>query len=116
MRFAADENVNIHIVSGLLDLYPTIDVVRVQDSGLSGEDDPAVLEWAAAEGRILLTHDLATMPRHASDRLGAGEPMSGLFLIPQNRRVRDVIDDLLLIAECSLDHEWDGQIVYIPLR
>jgi predicted nuclease of predicted toxin-antitoxin system len=36
---------------------PDIDIIRVQDVGLSGEDDPIVLEWAAQEGRILLTHD-----------------------------------------------------------
>lgn len=31
------------------------DVSRVQEAGHSGEDDPPILEAAAAEGRILMT-------------------------------------------------------------
>ena len=115
VRFAADENLNIHIVIGLLEREPTIDIVRVQDSRLAGADDPSVLEWAAGEDRILLTHDVTTMPRHASNRLEAGLPMPGLFLILQNHRIGEVIENLLLTAEGSLDNEWDGQIRYLPL-
>jgi hypothetical protein len=55
------------------------------------------------------------MPGYASHRLDAGQPMSGLFLIPQGSSIRDVIEDLLLIAECSLDDEWEGRIEYLPL-
>ena len=31
-------------------------IVRVQDVGLSGADDLTILQWAAEQGRILLTH------------------------------------------------------------
>jgi predicted nuclease of predicted toxin-antitoxin system len=57
MKFLADENFDNSIVRGLMRRQPDIDIIRVQDVGLSGEDDPIVLEWAAKEGRILLTHD-----------------------------------------------------------
>lgn len=46
--------------------------MRVQDAGLSGSDDPTVLEWAAQEGRVLLTHDVATITHHAYERVRAG--------------------------------------------
>jgi predicted nuclease of predicted toxin-antitoxin system len=61
LRFAADENFNNNIIRGLLRRQPELDIVRVQDVGLRGADDPTVLEWAAQEGRILLTHDVATI-------------------------------------------------------
>ena len=115
LRFAADENLNIHIVTGLLFRNPSVDIVRVQEAGLAGSDDPSVLEWAAGAGRVLLTHDVTTMPMYASERLDAGLPMPGLFLILQDLQVGEVIEDLLLIAEGSLDDEWDGQIRYLPL-
>ncbi len=115
VRFAADENLNIHIVTGLIERNPTVDIVRVQEAGIAGSDDPSVLEWAAGEGRVLLTHDVTTMPRYASNRHEAGLPMPGVFLIPQNRRIGDVIESLLLIAEFSFENEWDGQIRYLPL-
>lgn len=61
IRFLPDENVNGKIVRGLRARQPDVDMIRVQDTELSGVDDPAVLEWAAKEGRILLTHDLDTI-------------------------------------------------------
>lgn len=40
LRFAADENFNADIVRGLRRRLPELDIVRVQDVGLSGADDP----------------------------------------------------------------------------
>ena len=95
IRFAADENFNANIISGLLERDASIDVVSAQDAGLSGAEDPTVLEWAASEKRVLLTHDVATMPRFAADRLVAGLPMPGLFLISQSRPILEIIEEIL---------------------
>jgi predicted nuclease of predicted toxin-antitoxin system len=65
MRLAADENFNNDIVRGLLRRKPDLDIIRIQEAGLSGATDPVVLEWAAAENRLLLTHDVTTITRHA---------------------------------------------------
>jgi predicted nuclease of predicted toxin-antitoxin system len=62
VRFVADENFNRRIVTGLLPRIEDLDLVRVQDVGLAGGDDPTVLGWAAEHGRVLLTHDAATIP------------------------------------------------------
>jgi hypothetical protein len=32
---------------------PDLNIVRVQDAGLSGADDPTVLERAAQQGRVI---------------------------------------------------------------
>jgi hypothetical protein len=40
LRLAADENFNNNIVRGLLRRLPHLDIVRVQDTGVSGADDP----------------------------------------------------------------------------
>jgi len=68
LRLAADENFNYDIVRGVLRRNPEVDIVRIQDVALSGTDDPTVLEWAAREGRFLLTHDVATMTRSTLTR------------------------------------------------
>jgi hypothetical protein len=52
LRFLADENFDGRIVAGLLRQAPTLDLVRVQDVGLSGVDDPTVLEWASTESGV----------------------------------------------------------------
>jgi hypothetical protein len=115
LRLAADENFNNNIVRGLLRRNPALDIVRIQDVGLSGVDDPQVLNWAAQEGRILLTHDVTTMTQHAYERIQAGLPMPGLFEVSRAVSVGRAIEDILLLAECSLDGEWEGQIRYLPL-
>ena len=44
LRLAADENFNSDIVRGLVRRKPDLDIVRVQDAGLSGAVDTAVLD------------------------------------------------------------------------
>lgn len=115
LRFAADENFNNVILRGLKRRRPTLDVVRVQDAGLAGADDPAVLEWAASEGRILLTHDVATMIRYAYDRVRAGQLMPGVCEVQRRVPIGQAIEELLLIAECSTADDWETQVFYVPM-
>ncbi len=116
LRLVADENFNYDIVRGILRRNPGADIVRVQEVGLSGADDPSVLEWAAREGRILVTHDVATMTRYAYERVRANESMPGVFEVSRSVPVGLAIEEILLIIECSLEGEWEGQVRYLPLR
>jgi len=115
LKFLADENFHGAILQGLLHRNPQIDVVRAQDIGLTGADDPALLARAAAEGRILLTHDVATVTAFAYDRVRAGLPMPGVFEVNLDASMSRLLDDLLILAECSLEGEWEGQVRYLPL-
>jgi predicted nuclease of predicted toxin-antitoxin system len=115
MKFLADENFDNTIIRGLLRRKPSVDVVRVRDVGLAGEDDPTVLEWAAQENRILLSHDVATITRYAYERIAAGQPMTGVIEVTFDASIGRVIEDLLLILDCSLEGELEGQIYYLPL-
>ena len=99
LRFAADENFNGDIVRGLLRRNPKVDIVRVQDVGLSGADDPSVPQWAAEQGRIIVTHDISTLAKHAFDRIAAGQPMPGVFEVRSLASLGQAIDDLILLAE-----------------
>lgn len=116
LRFAADENLKGDIFDGLLRRKPELDILRVQDAGLLGANDPKVLAWAADAGRVLLTHDINTLPGFAYDRVLAGHPMPGVFAIRQSLPIGNVIEDLLFLAECSRDGEWEGQVLFLPLR
>lgn len=103
------------IVRGLLRRRPDLDLVRVQDVGLLGHDDPTVLEWAAQEGRILLTHDRATIPDFAYERINDGNVMSGVFVIGNRYPVGQAIEEILLLVLCSNAEEWEGVVCYLPL-
>lgn len=116
LSFLADENFNNNIIRGILRRRPEIDIVRVQDVGLSGAGDPAVLEFAAKTGRVLLTHDVSTITRYAYDRVTEGQSMPGVFEVGKHVPIATAIDDLILIAEVSFEGEWEAQVRYLPLR
>jgi hypothetical protein len=115
VRLLADENFNGRIVRALLLGTHGLDLVRVPDVGLSGADDQRVLEWAAKEGRVLLTHDHKTIPKHAYERVAAGLAMPGVFVADPYLAVQQAVEDILLIVECSEQNEWAGQVRYLPL-
>lgn len=116
LRLAADEDFNNRILRGLVRRQPELDVVRVRDAVPRVSTDPEVLAWAAAEGRVLLTHDVTTMTKHAYDRIAAGLPMPGVFEVGQAFPVGQAIEEILLLAEYSIEGEWEGQVRFLPLR
>lgn len=75
-----------------------------------------MLQWAASNDRVLLTHDVRTMTRFAFDRVAAGLAMPGVFEVRRGSAMAEVIDDIILIATCSEEGEWEGQVRYLPLE
>lgn len=82
---------------------------------MSGASDEVVLEFAARENRVLLTHDAHTMPLHAFERIVAGQPMPGVVVCGQDISIRSAIDDIILLDDASNPGEWDDLVVYLPL-
>lgn len=115
LRFAADESLNARILRGLLRQIPDLDIMRIQDTDLSGADDRAVLQWAADTGRVLLTHDVKTITRWAYDRIEAGEPMPGVVEVGQDIPVGAAIEDLVLLATAGVPEDCEQRIIYLPL-
>ena len=48
--------------------------------------------------------------------LVGGKSMPGVFEISRKTPIREIIEDILLLAECSLEREWEGQVLYLPLK
>jgi len=42
--------------------------------------------------------------------------MPGVFEVGTNLPVQTVVDDILLLTECSEAGEWEGQVRYLPLH
>jgi uncharacterized protein DUF5615 len=102
LRLLADENLDYDLVRGALRRRPALDVVRAQEVGLSGFNDPDILAWAAKETRVVLTHYVKTMIRFGHGRITAGSSMAGLFIVHQKgAALSKVIDDLLLLDDCT---------------
>lgn len=115
VRLLSDENLHGNVIRGLRNHHPEIDLVRDQDVGLEGAEDPVILEWAAEQNRIVLTSDKATMPAFAFERLSKGEPMPGMFVVDMQSPIRVTLDEILLIDDASDQLDWAGLVVYLPL-
>jgi predicted nuclease of predicted toxin-antitoxin system len=115
LNLLADENFPGPVLRGLAKIRPTIDIVRIQDVGLMAMDDPFILAWAALNGRIVLSHDRATFPDFAYDRIRTGEKMAGVFIFRRQLPFRQIIEELLIVDECTNTEDWSGQVVYFPL-
>lgn len=116
LRLAADENFNNSIVRALKNRIPNLDIVRIQDAGLAGVDDETILEWAAVEKRILLTHDVSTITHFAYQRIQTNRFMPGVFEIGCFVPITQLLDDMVLLCTCSHENEWNNQILYLPLK
>ncbi len=115
IKLASDENFDGDILRGLFRRLPELDMVRVQDVGLAETPDPPILEWAAREQRVLLTHDRDTVPNFAYDRVRAGQPMPGVFLISALTPKGQTIEELFLALHCLSPDDCKDQVTYFPL-
>ena len=42
--------------------------------------------------------------------------MPGVFVVEQEESIGRIIEEIILLAECSLEGEWEGQVNYLPLK
>jgi hypothetical protein len=110
-----DENVPTALGRGLRRRVADCDLARVQDRGLSGQGDDAVLASAAADGRVLVSNDRRTIPGAVAGRLQSGAPVAGVVLIRRDAPRGAVLDDLVLLAQAADPEDLADRIVYLPL-
>lgn len=108
IRFQADADLRHRIVRAVRVRETAIDFASAAESGLIGLND------AAREGRILITHDRRTMPRHFRDRLEAGKPSPGVFIVSQFEPIGVVVEVLVTVWSASDPLEWRDQIRHLP--
>ena len=114
IRFLADADLDYAIVQGIRYREPAIDFKSANDAGLEGLPDDAVLEVAAVEHRILVSHDKRTMPVHFAARIRLGRRSPGVLLALPRATVGEIVDSLLIIWSSSREEEWADQIHYLP--
>lgn len=81
LRLLIDEDVHGDIVEGLRRRQLALDLVRVQDVGLRHTPDPIILEWAAHEGRVVVSVDKKTLAPLAWERVARALPMPGVAIL-----------------------------------
>ena len=115
IEFLVDQNFNEDIVDGLTRRNPSLEFTYLRDEGLADATDPAILEWAAAHGLVLLTHDRKTIPSFAYARVAAGLTMPGVFLVSNRLPISQAIDELLIAVHCLSPDECKDTVRYFPM-
>ena len=115
LRLFIDENFNQRILRGLRLRIPALDYVIVQEMAMQGMQDPPLLREAAILHRVLVTHDLKTVPRHAYARVATGELMPGIIAVPDDLPIGQAVEQLHIVVECAGENELENQVLYLPL-
>ena len=82
---------------------------------MEAKPDAELLARGAVENRIVLTHDVQTMPIFAMARVRKGEAMPGLLVVPQRFPIGRAIEELTIAVLCSDQSEWRDRVIYLPL-
>jgi hypothetical protein len=114
IRFQADADLNQGIVLATIRRLPTLDFQSATEASLAGLTDPQVLALAGDQDRILVTHDMRTMPHHFATFIQEHQS-PGVIVVPQSMRPAQAGEELLLIASATEAAEWVNRIVFLPL-
>ena len=114
LRFQADADLKDAIVKAVRRREATIDFASAAESGLERIGDPELLERAAQEGRILVSHDHRTMLATFRARLESGKSSPGLFIVSQGAPLGAVVSAIVLAWSASEMSEWRDQIHHLP--
>ena len=114
VRFLADANFNQKIVRGLLIREPAIDFELPEAVIPEKTADPQVLELAESLGRVLVTHDITTMPGWFQQCVERSR-CAGLILVPDKLSICEAVEDRLLIWHLTEAEEWINHMQRLPL-
>ena len=114
LRFQADADLKYAIVKAVRQREPSIDFASAAESGLENMNDPELLERAAREGRIVVSHDRRTMLAHFRARLEAGKPSPDLFVVSQGAPLGPVVSAIVVAWAASEPLEWRDQVHHLP--
>ena len=112
LRFLGDANLDERFISGVRRREPSLDFLTATEANLHGLPDLRILEIAADEGRVLVTHDRKTMP-YAFGTFIAKGTSPGVIILPQGIPLKVAMFEILLIWSASDAEEWRGLLVQI---
>jgi hypothetical protein len=115
VRFLADEDLDSDIIDGLRLREPAIDVLDVKEAGLRATKDLALLELAAPQDRIVISHDWRTMTRYFGERLAAGESNPVCSLCPNAERSPRLSNRFYWCGPHRRRRSGAMRIVYLPV-
>lgn len=116
-RFLTDEGFNMDVTTGLRRTYSGIDLITVQEAGLLHAPDPQILEGTRQLDRILLSHDVHTLPDFfyaLLAQLPPGEHLPGVLLVAQQAPIGNAIEWIGEVWGATRHDEWRDRVDRLP--
>jgi hypothetical protein len=113
LRWLADADLNGALVSGVVRRSTALDFKRAEEVPLEGLSDEAVLAIAGKDGRVLVSHDVTTMPDHFREFIRHNDS-PGIVLVPQQLNIGRAIESILLISEACGAHDLANRVCLVP--
>lgn len=114
IRFQADNDLKFGIVKAVRRREPAIDFASAQEADLESVGDPELLDWAAREDRVLVSHDRRTMLEHFRAHLAAGKSSPGVLIVSQGAPIGLVAEVIVYVWSLTDPLELRGQAHYLP--
>jgi hypothetical protein len=117
LKYLIDENVNPTYTNQLRRLKLDLFVIAVGDitAPPRGTLDPDILLWCEENNCILVTNNRKSIPVHLSDHLATNHHIPGIFILSPKLTIGENLEQLILIAEGSLEDEYQDRIEFLPL-
>jgi Domain of unknown function (DUF5615) len=117
LKYLIDENVDLIYLTQIRRRNPDI-VIRAV-GGIAapkkGTLDPEILKWCEEKQFVLVTNNRKSMPPHLNDHLAEGRHIPGIITLSKTMSIGEMIDELIFLAEASLEDEFLDQIEHMPI-
>lgn len=117
VKYLIDENLPPVYQNQLLLRKPDLVVWAIGDPGTppKGTLDPEILRWCEQHQFILVTSNRRSMPVHLIEHLNENNHIPGIFVLRPKATIKQILDDLILIAAVDAQSDFCDRIVHIPL-
>jgi hypothetical protein len=110
IRIFTDEDVHGPVAAGLRSAG--FDAISTPESARLNEPDHSQLAWAAREGRVLLTFNVADFARLHHDWMAQGQHHAGL-VVSQQRPIGDTIRRMTRLGKTLTAEEMRDRLEYL---
>ncbi|HLF28235.1 MAG TPA: DUF5615 family PIN-like protein [Anaerolineae bacterium] len=106
IKFLMDEHVDVDVTRALRGRG--VDVLTVQDVGLTHTDDDRIITLALEQGRVVFTQDADFLRWHQR-----ATPHAGIAYVHRQTPIGRIVRGLLLIYDVLTDEDIRGQIEFL---
>ena len=85
MKLMLDEHFSEEAAEAVRRELPSVKVQSIHETQLIGLPDPPLLEILDAEGVVLVTRDVNSIPGHLANRLANGQTHGGVIFVDSKR-------------------------------